>query len=276
MCHASHSGTRGQNDVMHVDMKLSEERDSLSENKHTEGSVSQGSVWWRNGNPIGHACIDWSGSQLLQCVVTMTCAFLGAWCNGRLFLVNSFWVNARWKISWEVYVCLYVAACFYVMFSLCVSRWWQRTRGARDSGGVCVCVCGLSVSERVLSKHHTSRADGGDCCISRPAGTLPLIQRQLWDPSRQARRGYMSICMSQVDVQPLLIRRSHWKHVVHTSMQHCWQITVTKVNVIFLHPQTSSGELNMDYWSVASLVAFSSQVWFFIYGHICFWTTDMG
>lgn len=31
------------------------------------------------------------------------------------------------------------------------------------------------VRERVLTKHNTSRADGGDCCISRPAGTLPLI-----------------------------------------------------------------------------------------------------
>lgn len=32
-----------------------------------------------------------------------------------------------------------------------------------------------SVRERVLTKHNTSRADGGDCCISRPTGTLPLI-----------------------------------------------------------------------------------------------------
>lgn len=71
------------------------------------------------------------------------------------------------------------------------------------------CVFGLSVSERVLTKHHTSRADGGDCCISRPDGALPLIQQQLRDHRGHARRGYMSICMSQVDVQPLRIKRSH-------------------------------------------------------------------
>lgn len=60
-----------------------------------------------------------------------------------------------------------------------------------------------SVRERVLTKHNTSRADGGDCCIRLPTGTFSLIRNGSPETTTVAgEETYEWVHVSPSDVQP--------------------------------------------------------------------------
>lgn len=73
----------------------------------------------------------------------------------------------------HVYVALWDTVCIFMsrsIFSPLAGRRERREVWAFGLPGA------NSVRERVLTKHNTSRADGGDCCIRHPTGTFSLIR----------------------------------------------------------------------------------------------------